>query len=80
MPKLPPTTSNRIAPLTRSPGSITAPHLKLLVLFRKPNFFMRILPPFHFVCPLFHFRMSQNIVLFLKIKVINLLMFLLYPY
>ena len=39
-----------------------------------------ILPPSHFVCPLFHFGMSQNIVLFLKIKVINLLMFLLYPY
>ena len=39
-----------------------------------------ILPPSHFFCPLFHFEMSQNIVLFLKIKVINLLMFLLYPY
>ena len=39
-----------------------------------------ILPPSHFVCPLFHFEMSQNIVMFLKIKVINLLMFLLYPY
>ena len=39
-----------------------------------------LLPPSHFVCPLFHFEMSQNIVLFLKIKVINLLMFLLYPY
>ena len=38
-----------------------------------------ILPLSWFVCPLFHFRMSQNIVLFLKIKVINLLMFLLYP-
>ena len=33
-----------------------------------------------FVCPLFHFGMFQNIVLFLKIKVINLLMFLLYLY
>ena len=39
-----------------------------------------LLPPSHFVCPLFHFEMSQNIVLFLKIKVINLLIFLLYPY
>ena len=39
-----------------------------------------ILPPFHFVYPLFHFGMSQNIVLFLKIKMINLLMFLLYSY
>ena len=39
-----------------------------------------LLPPSHFVCPLFHFGMSQNIVLFLKIKVIKLLMFLLYPY
>ena len=39
-----------------------------------------ILPPSHFVCPLFHFEMSQNIVMFLKIRVINLLMFLLYPY
>ena len=39
-----------------------------------------ILPPSHFFCPLFHFEMSQNIVLFLKIKVINLLTFLLYPY
>ena len=37
-----------------------------------------LLPPSHFVCPLFLFGMSQNIVLFLKIKVINLLMFLLY--
>ena len=27
-----------------------------------------------------HFGMSQNIVLFLKIKLINLLIFLLYPY
>ena len=42
--------------------------------------FKYILPPSHFFCPLFHFEMSQNIVLFLKIKVINLLMFLLYPY
>ena len=33
-----------------------------------------------FVFSLFHFGMSQNIVLFLKIKIINLLMFLLYPY
>ena len=39
-----------------------------------------LLLPSHFVYPLFHFEMSQNIVLFLKIKVINLLMFLLYPY
>ena len=39
-----------------------------------------ILPPSQFVYPLFHFEMSQNIVLFLKIKVINLLIFLLYPY
>ena len=38
-----------------------------------------ILPPSHFFGPLFHFEMSQNIVLFLKIKVINLLIFLLYP-
>ena len=34
----------------------------------------------HFFGHLFHFEMYQNIVLFLKIKVINLLMFLLYPY
>ena len=39
-----------------------------------------IFPPSHFVCPLFHFGMFQNIVLFLKIKTINLLMLLLYPY
>ena len=39
-----------------------------------------LLPRSHFVCPLFHFEMFQNIVLFLKIKIINLLMFLLYPY
>ena len=39
-----------------------------------------LLLPFHFVCPIFYFGMSQNIVLFLKVKVINLLMFLLYPY
>ena len=38
------------------------------------------LPSSQFVCPLFHFGMSQNIVLFLKIKIISLLMFLLYPY
>ena len=31
-----------------------------------------LLPTPHFVCPLFHFKISQNIVLFLKIKVINL--------
>ena len=45
-----------------------------------PFFYMQgtieILPPSHFFCPLFHFETSQNIVLFLKIKVINLLMFL----
>ena len=34
----------------------------------------------HFICPLFYFEMFQDIVLFLKIKVIKLLMFLLYPY
>ena len=39
-----------------------------------------LLTPSHFVCPLFYFEMSQNIILFLKIRVINLLMFLLYPY
>jgi len=32
----------------------------------------------HFVCILFYFGMSSNIVLFLKVKVINLLMFLSY--
>ena len=42
--------------------------------------FMLCTLPSHFVCPLFHFGMFQNIVMFLKIKVINLLMFLLYPY
>ena len=41
-----------------------------------PQMSSLILPPSHFVCPLFHFEMFQNIVLFLKIKVINLLMFL----
>ena len=39
-----------------------------------------ILSLFHFICSLFYFEMSQNIIMFLKIKVINLLMFLLYPY
>ena len=39
----------------------------------------KLLPLSHFFCPLFYFKISQNIVLFLKIKVINLLMFLLYP-
>ena len=39
-----------------------------------------LLSPSYFVCPLFHFEMSQNIVMFLKIKVINLLIFLLYPH
>ena len=33
-----------------------------------------------FVCLLFYFEMFQNIILFLKIKIINLLMFLLYLY
>ena len=36
-----------------------------------------LLPLSKFVCPLFHFRMSQNIILFLKIKIINLQIFLL---
>ena len=55
-------------------------------LFQKaePNspivYFKKLLPPSQFVYPLFHFRMSQNIVLFLKLIIINLLMFLLYPY
>ena len=49
--------------------------LKVFIHFNK-----KILPPSHFVCPLFHFEISQIIVLFLKIRVINLLMFLLYPY
>ena len=39
-----------------------------------------ILRPSYFVCPLFYFGMSQIIVMFLKIRIINLLMFLLYPY
>ena len=39
-----------------------------------------ILPLSHFVCPLFYFGMYQNIVMFLKIRVINLLIFLLYSY
>ena len=39
-----------------------------------------LLPPSHFVCPLFYFGIYQNIILFLKIKVINLLIFLLYLY
>ena len=42
--------------------------------------YIQILHPFQFVCSLFYFGISQNIVLFLKIKVINLPMFLLYPY
>ena len=44
------------------------------------HIYIYILPPSHFFCPLFHFEMSQNIVLFPKIKLINLLIFLLYPY
>ena len=53
-----------------------------LFFFRKmdSNILIIVLPPSHFVCHLFHFEMSQIIVLFLKIRVINLLMFLLYPY
>ena len=46
---------------------------------KQENFYL-VLPPSHFFCPLFHFEISQNIILFLKIKVINLLMFLLYLY
>ena len=37
----------------------------------------KILPPPHFVCLLFYFGKSQNIVMFLKIRVIDLLKFLL---
>ena len=47
------------------------------------NYFIKILillSSFQFVCLLFYFKMSQNIVMFLKIKVINLLIFLLYLY
>ena len=46
---------------------------------KQENFYL-VLPHSHFFGPLFHFEMSQNIILFLKIKVINLLMFLLYLY
>ena len=40
----------------------------------------KVLPLSQFVCFLFHFEMSQNIVLFLKLKTINILMSLLCPY
>ena len=55
---------------------------KLLIFTQKVAYskVSLLLPLSHFVCSLFHFRMSQNIVMFLKIKIINLLMFLLYPY
>ena len=49
-------------------------HIYTLTSYKKNT------PPFQFVCPLFHFGMSQNIVLFLKLKTINLLMFLLCLY
>ena len=39
-----------------------------------------IYSPSHIFCLIFYFEMPQNIILFLKIKVINLLIFLLYPY
>ena len=50
---------------------------QLYIIYYKYN---ELPSPSQFVCPLFHFVMSWNIVLFLKIKVINLLIFLLYPY
>ena len=49
-------------------------HIYTLTSYKKNT------PPFKFVCLLFHFGMSQNIVLFLKLKTINLLMFLLCLY
>ena len=49
-------------------------HIYTLTSYKKNT------PPFQSVCPLFHFGMSQNIVLFLKLKTINLLMFLLCLY
>ena len=51
-----------------------------MCLFMKQAYVHLNTPSVHFVCPLFHFEMSQNIVMFLKIRVINLLIFLLYPY
>ena len=51
---------------------------KTLVEFIIHLLIRKILSLSQFVCPLFYFGMSQNIVMFLKKKVINLLMFLLY--
>ena len=46
-----------------------------------PSLFLYpLLLMFQFVCLLFHFGMSQNVVMFLKLKFINLPMFLLCPY
>ena len=59
-------------------GKLASSHV--LNAFNETFYYYLLLPPSHFFCPLFHFEMSQNIVLFLKTKVINLLMFLLYPY
>ena len=60
--------------------SFTVKVISLILIVNVHIIIKLVLPPPHFICPLFHFEMSQNIVLFLKIKVINLLVFLLYPY
>ena len=65
-------TRMQIAEITIHTGQECAIHSSLKLFL--------ILHPSHFFRPLFYFEISQNIVLFLKIKVINLLMFLLYPY
>ena len=50
-------------------------HRCILIIFRFKIILdileVLVLPPSHFICPLFHFGMSQNIVLFLKIKIKN---------
>ena len=53
--------------------SFTVKVISLILIVNVHIIIKLVLPPPHFVCPLFHFEMSQNIVLFLKIKVINLL-------
>ena len=58
--------------------SITLLNINNTILSHFTVLFLLSLP--QFVCLLFYFRMFQNIVPFLKLKPINLLIFLLYSY
>ena len=59
---------------------VLAHSVKKIYHFIVKKIILFIILPSKFVCRLFHLGMSQNNILILKIKVINLLIFLLYPY